>query len=135
MLRVAIAFFGMTLLRHYGYYFIPGVPARIAAALMGLHTLFLIGLLVYFMFNKIQDWRVVIVLLMACIVAFAENTMIAICGSWYAFVYRGPMLAGDTCEAMTNAVVSKPMAFALLTFGAIFLPLMWKKHSGRPAKI
>jgi hypothetical protein len=135
MLQLAIAFLAMTLLRHYGYYFLPGVPARVAGALMGIHTLFLLCLIVFLMFNKIQDWRALIVLLVACIVAFAENTMIAVCGSWYAFVYRGPMLVGDTCEAMTNAVVSKPMAFALVTFGAIFLPLMWKKHSGRPAKI
>lgn len=128
MLYFAFALLVLTLLQHYGYYFVDGVPARVFYALSGIQSTAVTATMLYLLFRKIQDWRVVIVLLITAIIALAENLMIAVCGSWYAFVYSGARIDGDKCEVMLNTVISKPIAYALITFGAIFLPLMWNKR-------
>lgn len=132
-MKYAVILLAITITRYYGYYFIPGVPARVAAAMGGLHVLALGITVMVLLFKRMTDWRVMIILMASLIVTLVESSLIAVCGSWYAFVYEGDPLFGDKCELMLNRPLSKPLAYTLFTIALIIIPLIWNKSWMRRA--
>lgn len=87
----------MTLIANYGYYFI-GTPVRTFYALNGLQMLAFALLAYYLLFHRVTKPRDMVLLAIAILITIAESTLVAICGSWYAFIYTGPPLTGDRCD-------------------------------------
>jgi hypothetical protein len=126
-LILAVAVLVAVVLTHYGYYFVEGNSARIQWATIGLQGLIVSVAMVSLMFRRIVDPRAVLVMLVAFVVSIIENLMIFVCGGWYAFVYSGPAIRGDKCEAMMGHEVSRPVAFTLATLSLILIPKIWNK--------
>jgi hypothetical protein len=129
-MKFAIALLVLTVTRYYGYYFMTGVPARITLAFSGMQQVALAGGMVYLLFKRVSDWRVAVLLLLSLFITVVESSLIAVCGSWYAFIYTGPPLKGDSCELMTGMTISKPLAYTLFTLAAIVLPRVWGTRWG-----
>lgn len=126
----AIGLLILTLARYYGYYFIDGVPARVSFAFGGIHQMALAVAVFCLIFHRISNWQVAVVLMAALFITVVESSLIAVCGSWYAFKYVGPPLVGDSCELMLGRPFTKPMAYTLATLSAIILPRIWGKAWG-----
>lgn len=121
----------LTLVAQYGYYFMDGVPVRVYYALNGFQMLAFALLAYYLLFHRVTNFASIVILAIAILIAVAESTLVAICGSWYAFIYVGPPIVGDRCEIMTGLPFSKPFAYTLATLTAIILPRVWKNGKSK----
>lgn len=119
-----------TLLQHYGYYLYDVAPARMFMALAGIQGVVIAVLVLHMLFNRWYDWKAALILMAAMIYQFVENAMIAVCGSWYAFVYVGPPVVADKCELMLNRPISYPAIAAITTTLAIIAPRVIGKKWG-----
>lgn len=126
-LSLAFAVLVAVILTHYGYYFIPGNNSRIFYAMNGLQGIALASAMIALAFRRITDWRVSLVLICAFVISCFENMLVFVCGSWYAFIYEGPILKGDKCENMLGMTISKPLAFAIFTTILMAVPRIWNK--------
>lgn len=124
-MKYALGLLGVTLAHFYLYYALPGVPARVSYALSGVHMLALAIACLYLCFHRLTDWKVSLVILTSLCITIIESSLVAICGSWYAFVYSGPYLAGDKCDLMTGTHWAKPLAYTFATLALIILPRIW----------
>ena len=97
----------------------------------GLQDLALVTVIGHLVFHRWSSWRATILLMVALTIAAVESLMIFVCGSWYAFIYTGPLVPNaDRCEMMTGLQVSRALAFSLATLTAIILPQVWSKRWG-----
>ena len=117
----------ITVMRYYGYYVISAPAPRTALAFSGVHALALSIAVLYLIFHRMTDWRASVLVMMAMGITVIESSLIAVCGSWYAFIYKGPPLFGDTCELMTGSTLAKPLAYTLATLSLIILPRVWNR--------
>jgi len=105
-LLLAFVFLLATLMHHYGDWLIPLVPQRVYVALWGIWSLTAVVVITYSLFRRWNDWRAGFVMMLALGIGFIETGMIAVCKSWYAFVYVGEAQFGNTCTNMTGLTIS-----------------------------
>lgn len=125
-MKYAFGLLVLTLSRFYLYYFIPYPAPRVVLALNGMFVLALSITIMYLLFHRMTDWRASVLVLMSMCITAVEASLIAVCGSWYAFVYKGPPLFGDTCDLMTGNSLAKPLAYTIATLSLIILPRIWR---------
>lgn len=125
-MKYALGLLGITLAHEYAYYWFPGVPVRIYSALGGIHMLALAVACLYLLFHRLTDWKVSLVILTSLCLTVVESALVGICGSWYAFIYTGPPIFIDKCDAMTGTHWAKPLAYTFATLSLIILPRIWR---------
>lgn len=130
-MNYALSLLGITLAHFYGYYWLGGVPVRVYSALGGIHMLAMAIAMLYLLFHRISDWKVALVLMASLCITVIESALVGICGSWYAFVYTGPPIFIDKCDAMTGHTLAKPLAYTFATLSLIILPRIWNKNWDR----
>jgi hypothetical protein len=126
-----VLLFFSTLAHHYGYLLFPDlVPVRVYNALTGVWGLVVLIVLVQLLFKRCTDWRSAMLILLSAAIAFVENSMVAVCRSWYAFIYTGPTLKGNICTEMTGLSISPFFLLTLILFGLVVLGFMWARKVG-----
>ena len=126
-MKYALALFGLTIAHEYAYYWLPGVPVRVYSAFGGLHMLALAIACLYLLFHRLTDWKVSVVILASLVITVIESALVAVCGSWYAFIYTGPPIFIDKCDAMTGNTLGKPLAYTFATLSLLIMPRIWNK--------
>lgn len=126
-MKYAFGLLLITIIRYYGYYALPYPSHRVAAAFGGIHVLCLSIAMLWMVFRRLSDWRSSVLIMAALTIAVAESLFIAVCGSWYAFIYKGPYIAGDSCNVMTGMEWSKPIGYTVAILLVLILPRMWSK--------
>ena len=89
--------------------------------------MFVIG---YSAFRRWTDWRAGFLLLMALAIGLVENTMVAVCKSWYAFIYDGAALFGNTCTVMTGWEISIWFVAAIVALVTLWTFRSWMDCDG-----
>ena len=127
-MKYAICLLAITLAHFYSYYWLGSVPVRVYSALGGIHMLAMAIAMLYLLFHRLTDWKVALVLMTSLAITVIESALVSVCGSWYAFVYTGPPIFVDKCDAMTGSSLAKPLAYTFATLSLIILPRIWNKN-------
>ena len=118
---------------HYGYWIAGAfdlVPQRVFYATGGVAALLFALAVIALLLGKVRDWRAAFLMLLAACIAAMEGAMVAVCGSWYAFVYSGPPIKADLCEAATGLPLHTPW-MTLLALWLSYYPLAaWLRRPG-----